>query len=229
MNAKRILFSITLATPLFFIACKKNKDSLSATSSFKYKLTTTNRNSIVARIAGGNVLWTSGYASATQVKFEAKKSDNSQVEFKSSAMQHIDLFASLVPVIGNISLPADTYKEVEFKGELAPSGSDAALELNGTFTSGAVTTPVTFTVNSPLEIKTEKNNVVIADNSSYSALTNLNLSFLTQGITEAMLNSSTKTGGKIIISANSNTNLYTIMLANLDNSDEVEFEHDLKN
>ena len=220
----RILLSASIAAPLFFAACKKN--SSSDPSAFKYKLTTTNRSNVVNRIDAGNVTWASGYASATQVKFEAKNSSNAEVEFKSSAAQRIDLFAPLAASIGNVTLPPGTYHEIEFKAELAPNAPDAALELNGTFTSGATTTPVIFTVNSALEIKTEKNNVVISDNASYTALTNLNLALLTQGITEAMLNSATKTSGKIIISAASNTNLFNIMLANLDNCDEVEFDHD---
>ena len=125
-----------------------------------------------------------------------------------------------------LHFPAGTYSEIEFKGELAPNNPDAALELNGTFTSGASTTAVVFTVNSALEIKTEKNNVVISDNASYTALTTFDLSKLSTGITEAMMNAATRTGGKIVISSGSNTNLYNIMLANLDNCDEVEFDHD---
>ena len=222
MKSKKILFSLAFAAIFFMGACKKNLD----TSSFKYKLTTASRNNVVARVASGNVLWTSGYASANQIKFEAKKADNSEVEFKSTVSQRIDLFTTLAPVIGNILLPPGTYSEVEFKAELAASGSDAALELNGTFTSGITTTPVTFTAGSLLEIKTEQNSVVIDGGSGYSALTTLNLSTLTQGVTETMLNSATKTNGKIIISASSNTNLYNIILANLDSCDEVDFEHD---
>lgn len=224
MKINKFLIAAAFASPFFFASCKKN--SSSDPSSFKYKLTTANRSSVVGRIEAGNVVWTSGYASATEVKFEARKSDNTEIEYKSSVAQRIDLFSSLASVIGNITLPPGTYHEIEFKGELAPSGADAALELNGTFTSGATTTPIVFTVNTLLEIKTEKNNVVIADNASYSALTSLNLSLLTRGITEAMLNSATKTSGKIIISASSNANLYSIILANLDGCDEVEFDHD---
>jgi hypothetical protein len=195
-------------------------------SGFKYKLTTSSRSNVLARVESGNITWSSGFASANLLKFEAKNSGGTEVEFKSSVSQHVDVFASLAASVGTISLPAGTYSEIEFKAELAPSGSDAALELTGEFTSGANTTTVVFTVNSPLEIKTEKNNVVINDNASYTALTTLNLATLTNGITQAMLNSATLTNGKIIISANSNTAIFNSMLANLDSCDEVEFDHD---
>ncbi len=223
MKLKSILPFAVFISVLIFVSCKK---SSTGTSSFKYKLATTNRSNVVGKTESGNVTWTSGYASANQVKFEAKNSSNVEVEYKSSTAQHIDLFSSLASVLGTITLPAGTYTEIEFKAELAPSGSDAAFELNGTFTSGAVTTPVVFTVNSAIEIKTERNNVVITDGASYSAIANLNMAMLTQGITEAMLNSATRTSGKILISSSSNSGLYAIMLANLDNCDEVEFDHD---
>ncbi len=217
------LFSVLIFSGIFFFAsCKKENSQ----SSFKYKLTTTNRSNVVNRLESGNITWTAGYASANQVKFEAKNNSGTEVEYKTSVTQRIDLFASLASAIGVITLPPGTYSEIEFKAELAPNNPDATLELNGTFTSGATTTPVIFTVNSALEIKTEKNNVVISDNASYTALTTFDLSRLTTGITEAMLNSAVKTSGKIIISASSNTGLYNMMLANLDDCDEVEFDHD---
>jgi hypothetical protein len=222
MKIKNIFPLVLLGSLLFFASCKKNTGS----SGFKYKLTTSNRSNVVGRLAAGNITWSSGYGSANLLKFEAKNSSGTEVEYKSTVSQHIDVFTSLATSVGTIDLPQGTYSEIEFKAELAPAGSDAALELTGTFTSGANTTPVVFTVNSPLEIKTEKNNVVISDNASYTALTTLNLSLLTSGITEAMLTRATKTGGKIVISASSNTGIYNTMLANLDGCDEVEFNHD---
>jgi hypothetical protein len=224
MKSNKLFNLIILSGILFFAACKK--DNGNSQSTFKYKLTTTNRSYVVNRLESGNITWVSGYGSANQVKFEAKNSSGTEVEYKTSASQHIDLFAPLASALGTITLPAGTYSEIEFKGELAPNNPDAALELNGNFTSGAGTTAVVFTVNSPVEIKTEKNNVVISDNASYTALTTFDLSKLTTGITEAMLNNAVKTSGKIVISANSNINLYNMILANLDNCDEVEFDHD---
>ncbi len=41
-----------------------------------------------------------------------------------------------------------------------------------------------------------------------------------------MLNSGARTNGTILISSSSNTNIYKIILNNLQESDEVEFEDD---
>jgi uncharacterized membrane protein len=58
------------------------------------------------------------------------------------------------------------------------------------------------------------------------ALTTINLSLLTTGVSELMLNNAVLTNGTIIISSTSNANIYNIILNNLHDSDEVEFEHD---
>ena len=218
----QLLISFIAATTLLTTSCKKNNNN--GTAGVKYQLQTTNRSSVIARTTSGNILWTSGSAYATEVKFEAKK-DNNEVEFKSQTAQLIDIFLP-VATLSTITLNPGTYSEVEFEVELNPSGSNPALELNGQYTSGPVTTPVKFTVNSPLELKNEKNNVVVTDNNSYKALTTLNLSLITTGVTETMLNNAVRTGGTILISSTSNSNIYNIILANLHDSDEVEFDHD---
>jgi hypothetical protein len=222
MKMNKLHFAAAFILLAGFTACKKSKDP----SSFNYKLTTTSRSNVLARVEAGNITWASGYANANMVKFEAKTTSNTAVEFKSPVSQQLDIFASLASTLTNVTLTPGTYHEIEFKAELAPGGSNAALEINGTFTSGVNTTPVLFTVGSPLEIKTEMSNVTVTDNSSYSAITSLNLSLLTRGITEAMLNSATKTNGKIVISATSNAGLFATMLANLDGCDEMDFHHD---
>ena len=222
MKITRLLLSTAIAvSTLFFISCKKESKSASA---INYQLKTSNPSAVISRTTAGNMLWTSGYGYATEIKFEAKSS-NIKVEYKSLMAQRIDLF-SAVASLGNITLPPGTYSEVEFKVYLNQAGSNAAFELNGQFTSGGITTPVAFNVNTPLEVENEKNNVIITDNTSYKALTTLNLALITRGVTESMFNNATRTGGKIIISATSNANIYNIILNNLTDCDGVEFEKD---
>lgn len=225
MKTINFFSAIMIASVLVFTSCQKDNGS-GGTTSYKYKLTTSNRSSVVARPDAGSITWASGSAYANLLKFEAKNSSGAEIEYKTPVASQIDIFSSLAQVVGTISLPAGTYSEIEFKAFLTPSGSSTALELNGTFTSGGVTTPVQFIVASNLEIKTEQHSVTVSDGSSYTALTTFDLSTLSSGITEAMLNAATKTGGKIIISATSNTNLYNIMLTRVDDCDHVEFEHD---
>jgi hypothetical protein len=51
------------------------------------------------------------------------------------------------------------------------------------------------------------------------------MALLTVGITQAMLNSATVTGGSIVISSSSNVALFNIITTNLSHSHEVEVHH----
>jgi hypothetical protein len=225
---KTLLFAIA-ATQILSTSCKKSNDlSVTGSSGINYELKATNSTTVINQRTSsplaGTLVWTSGLGSASLIKFEAK-SNNSKVEYKSNSLQHIDLFSSVNSKLGNITLPAGAYNEVEFKIVLNKTSTEAALELNGQFTIGGVTTPVTFKVNSEVEIKAERNNVVVTDNNSYKALSTIDLSLLTKGITETMLKSAQLTNGTIVISSTSNANLYTALLASLVDLDSCEFEH----
>jgi hypothetical protein len=223
MKTSNILMSAAIAAITFsFISCGKNNSN--SESGIKYKVQTTNRTSVVGRVAAGNIQWISGYGYATEIKFEAE-ANNREVEFRTQIPQRIDLFTGIT-TLGNITLPPGTYDEVEFKVELNANGSNSAFEVSGQFTSGSTITPVVFSVNTPLEIETEKNNVVITDNNSYSALTTLDLSLLTRGVTESMLNNAVRTNGTILITSAINANIYNIILNNLTDCDDVDFEDD---
>ena len=103
MKSNRLFAAVILGGIFFFTACKKENGS--SQSAFKYKLTTSNRSNLLARVESGNITWTSGDGSANQVKFEAKNSSGTEVEFKTSVSQRIDLFAPLASVLGTITLP----------------------------------------------------------------------------------------------------------------------------
>ena len=221
---KMKLFSTVIIFMAVFVSCKKNKDESGVT----YQMKTSNRSSNVNSMSGteggianrinGTITWTSGFASTTEIEFEAEN-NNLEVEYESQARQKIDLFAS-ISTIGNINVPAGTYEEVEFDVHLAPNGADAALELRGNYNG----TPVVYRNNNAMEIKVEGNNVVIGQNNGYNAIINWDLSLLSQGISAAALAAATITNGEIVISASSNAALYNIITANLLLMTSVEFE-----
>jgi hypothetical protein len=206
-------------------SCQKSApgggSSSSTPSSMDFKLKAINPVVVVNLTTGpGTIQWTSGSASATEVKLEAKK-NGSEIEFKSTGIRQVDLFASVVASLGTVSIPAATYTEVEFKITLNQNGSNAAMELNGQYTNGTGgIIPVVFSINSLFILKAEQNNVVVNGSNSITSLTTLDLSFVSRGITQTLMNSATVTNGKIIISGNSNVNLYNIIVNNL-----LEFHH----
>ena len=219
MKSTFLVAGTMLLASAIFISCKKDNTN----TGIMYQLKVINPLATIARVAGGTIQWSSGYAWATEIKFEAKKSNNEEVEYKTQALQKVNIFIPAIS-LGSISLPEGTYKEIEFKIETAPNGADAAFLLNGTYTNGGVTTPVVFKVTAPLEVKTEKENFTITAGTNYTAITSFDLSLLSQGITEVMLNNATRTNGTIEISATSNTNLYNILIDRLDDCDGIEID-----
>jgi len=227
MKISKLLITGT-AIMLILGSCKKSgSDDVTASSSpMQFQLKAANPLVVVNLTAGpGTILWTSGAASSTEVKLEAKR-NGSEIEYKTSGLQQIDLFASVITGLGNVVLPVATYAEVEFKITLNQNGSNPAMVLNGEYTNalGAVT-PVVFSLNSLFLLKAEQTNVSVTSNSSITALTTLNLSFVSNGITQAMLNSATVTNGKIMMSASSNINLYNIIINNLEQFHHIDVTH----
>lgn len=213
MKTKFLLLT-SFIVAFFLFSCKK----ASRQSGIAYQFKTTNPSSALARTQSGTVTWTSGYASSKEINFQAENGSG-EVEFKSEALQKIDLFSPLTS-LGNLTIAPGVYSEVEFNIELAPTATDAAFELKGDYNG----TPVVFRISSALEIKGEQANVTIADEKSYTSVTALNLANLMTGISSANLDAATKdANGAIVISESSNTSLYTIMLTNLQNSEEEEF------
>lgn len=225
MKSPKFLVIAAMAV-LFFGSCKKSSSDTETASGMQFQLAVSNPTVVVGKIEGpGTVAWTSGSAYATMVKLEAKQ-NASQVEFKTTIPTQVDLFAPVAATLGNVTLPAGTYTEVEFKISLSQNGSAPALELNGNYTNASSQViPVSFSLSSPIILKAEQSNVTITSNSNFSALTTLNLAFVSAGITQAMLNSATVTNGKIIISASSNSNLYNIILNNLQQFHHVDVTH----
>ena len=209
------------AATLFFVSCKKeNSDS----PGISYKLQTSNRSSVVGRVAAGNIVWTSGYGNASEVKFEGK-APSGEIEYKTTVQQRIDLFSG-ISTLGNVTLPPGSYQEVEFEVKLNPTATEPALLLNGTYTSTGPAIPIVFRIATPLEIETELNNVTVLANNGYNALTTLNLSLLTRGISQTMLDNAVKTNGTILINSSSNVDLYNIILNNLKECDDIDFDDD---
>jgi hypothetical protein len=226
-----LIFCSVMAMSL--VSCKKESTSQNPSiPKVAFELKATNSSVLLngtmsvqqnERIASGNIVWSAAAASANMIKFEAKKA-GAELEYKSSIQQSIDLF-SATPVLGSITIPNGSYDEVEFKAFLAPNGTLPALDLKGQFTNGTATTNIHLVVNEPIQIKGEKNNVIIQD-TAYSAVSVLNLSVATQGISASALSNATVTNGEILITSSINSNLYNVIVNNLQNMhEETEVHH----
>ena len=215
----RLLFSAGLALSLFITACDKNdrydpnNGNDQVTLGYRIKAINTSSNA-AQRSTAGTITWTSGFANPAVIKFEARQ-QNSKLEYTATPTGQIDLFAFDPVTFGNFTLGPGTYKEIELKLLFRKNGSSPALQLNGQFTGTTMTAPVVLMIEGPLEIKTEQKDVVIDNNTSYVAITDMDLASYTDDVTESMWNNADLTNGVIIISEDSNENIYNRILANI--------------
>lgn len=223
-----------LFLPLILLsACSKKSTTTNpthpggTTASMSYEMKAINPSSSIAHkgTATGIITWSSANAMPNQVKFEATQG-SSEIEYKSNNSAAIDLLSTDTTGFGSFTLPAGTYSEVELKIELNASGSTPALQLNGSYSDGTVTIPVTFSLNENLELKTESHDVTTTASSSFLAVTSIDLSAITSGITASMITGATLTGGTLIISSSSNSDLYDIIKTNLSQRHHLEFDDD---
>lgn len=220
MKTNQLFLTLAACASILLFSCKKEKD----TNGITYQLRAhTPSGPISGSMLSGSVLWTGGYASVVEIEFEAKNI-NTEVEYKSEAKQKINIFSPL-STLGVITVPPGIYEDIEYEVEVQPNGSDAAFQLNGSFTNGSgLTTPMVFKVNTALEIESEQSNVTIVDGANLTAFTTFNLFLLTTGVTETMLNNATRSAGVIEISATSNTDIYNIIFDNLKKCGGVEVD-----
>lgn len=221
MKTNKHFLTLTVCTFIFLLSCTKEKQPDGIT----YQLTSSAVSAIISGSStNGSLQWTSGYASVVEIEFEAKK-NNTELEYKFQTKQKIDLFAPL-STLGVIIVPSGTYEDIEYEVEVQPNGTDAAFQLNGNFINrNGVKTSVVFKMNTVLEIESKQTNITIVDGASLTALTTLNLSLITSGVTESMLDNATRTGGVIEISVASNTGIYNIIFDNLRNCGGVEMKY----
>ncbi|OJW80223.1 MAG: hypothetical protein BGO69_13440 [Bacteroidetes bacterium 46-16] len=217
-----------MAAGILMASCKKNDTNTNNSQpQLSYQLTATNTSTGLAQksTANANIQWTSGYAYPRTIKFEAKQ-DGVKAEFTSTTDEQIDLMSSIAATFGNFTIPAGTYDEIELRIDLDKKAADPAMELDGVLATDLSTIPVKLEVDDFIELKTESQNVTITNNDSYIAITTIDLSGVTSGITETMLLNAQLTNGTIVISSHSNATLYHMILDNLrSRHHHCHFEH----
>lgn len=216
---KYLLTTFFIVTALILSSCSKDQKNGGKIS---YRIKPANYTAALAASAptsgitiktGSAVTWTSGTLNVSEIDFEAEK-DDVETEYQLKNHVSVDLF-NLSPVLGSISIPDGTYNEVELKIVLKKTGTgNVPLALKGEYTDGSgVKTPVEFSFNEDVEIEVEAENVVVSSN-DYIGMINFQLNKFLANVTTSDLSNSMKTGGKIVISSTSNTELYHKIKAN---------------
>jgi hypothetical protein len=231
MNFKLPVVLITLA--LGFYACQK-VDSITENSTSGIKLQAINKSFTLpvdnnglksTSVGSASILWDTTLMVVSSIKFEAEmksmltNKDSIEINYKWNGPQVINLFDTTI-TLGNLMMQPGLYDAIELKvtGSKDDAGKNPVFYLHGFYTpNDSLTLPVKVIVNEDIAFKTERDSVEItADNASlFSSTIQLYLDQLMVDIQPSALDKAKQTDGTIIISKESNIELYRIIMRNL--------------
>jgi hypothetical protein len=244
LNIKLPVVLIVLA--LGFSSCQKDNASTPApdNTTAGIKLQALHKSFAIPVNNGGNkstsvitasMLWDTARMVVSSVKFEAElKSvithhDSIEIEYKWNGPLEVNLFDTTI-ALGNLLLQPGFYDEIEIKvvGLKEDAGNSPVFYLHGFYTGNdSVTLPVMVIVNESVMFKTERDSVEItaSDISIFSSTIELYLDQLMADVEPSALDDATLTNGTIVISEDSNTELYALIMQNLHKDHHCEHDN----
>jgi hypothetical protein len=226
-----------------FFACQKDELNSSGPSELGVKLLALNKSYSLPVGSGGtksavaetpSITWDTVKMVVSTVKMEAElKSlvthrDSIEIEFKWNGPQLVDLLDSTLS-FGNFMLQPGFYDEIELKveGREEDAQSSPVFYMSGTYTNTAgETIPVVVVVNKNIEFKTEKESVEVSENNmEITSTIRLYLDELMEGISPEQLDNAELDNGVLVISSESNKDLYQMVGGKLLEDRDCEYWH----
>jgi hypothetical protein len=236
MKKPNILIPVGLAVlALGFSACQKENSNLSTTdnSTLGFKLQAQNKSYSLPVNSSGtksastvtSISWDTATMIVSRIKFEAEMKnlithhDSIEIEYSWNGPLAVNLLDTNIS-LGNFTLTPGFYDEIELKvvGLKKDAGNKPVFYLSGLYTnSDGISIPIVLSVNENIEFKTEKNSVEVTaeNNSLFTSTILLYLDQLLADIQPSALDNATLTNGSIVISDESNNELYRIIIKNL--------------
>ena len=228
-----------------FFACQKDDLGILGPSTLGVKIEALNKSyslpitgtATKTALAGAtSIEWDSAHFIVSNIKFEAElKSlvthrDSIEIIYKWTGPQMANLLKPDAS-FGNFLLQPGIYDEIEItvRGEKKDTGDVPVFYLHGTYTRSKATLPVEVIVNEDVTLKTEKDSVEIKEESiAVTSYIQLYLDELIKKIDPADLDNSKLTNGVIVISKDSNRDIYYTIFHNLAKDRPCYYEHKYK-
>lgn len=192
-------------------------------SAITYRLIT------IQKLTPGILQWHTGYLATAAISIEGFQLAGNAIMrqyAESKAVQNVKLFTS--GNLGTLILPYGTYNGINCNLALNPGNSadNNVLFLSGNFMSSNGVEQIELIVAEPMDMTAQISSDVktTLSNTQYTALLTLNLDGLMNGITTPMLDQAIVQNGVLLISANSNPNLYRLVVNNIKTSLRVEMQ-----
>jgi hypothetical protein len=249
MKRQSLIFPILLiALTVGFIACKKdssnNSGPISDNSTLGIQIQALNKSFSLPLNSSGNkstssntatITWDTARMVVSRLKYEAElKSvvshhDSIKIEYEWNGPQEVNLFDTNIS-LGNFVLQPGYYDEIEImvNGFKQDAGASPVFYLHGLYTKDDSTSlPIMLKVNENVMFKTEKDSVEVtsSDNAIFTSIIQLYLDQLMADIQLSALDNAELTNGAIVISADTNAELYRIIMRNLSKNHHCNHGH----
>lgn len=241
MKTKIIIPALLITLAAGITSCQK--DSTTGNSTLEFNLQALNKSYSLPVNATGTksaaatsaaITWDTAQMIVSKLEYEAQMKtattnhDSIKISFEWKGPQLVNLLDAST-ILGNYTLLPGNYDEVELKvqGLKKDANGKPVFYLTGSYTnSSGVTMPISFKVYEDVLFKTDKDSVdVTADNSVFTSTILLYLDQLLVGIDPVILDNATLTNGALIISANSNSEIYQVIMRNLHKDHHNEHRH----
>ena len=241
--ASALIFAMAVVS---FYACQKNDLGTTGPSTLGVKIEALNKSyslpvtgpSTKSALEGSTTIeWDSAHLMISNIKFEAElKSlvthrDSIEIDYKWTGPQLANLLKPDL-TFGNFLLQPGFYDEIEItvKGEKEDAKEDPVFYLHGTYTGSTATLPVEVIVNQDVTFKTEKDSVEVTEESiDVTSYIQLYLDELMEQVKPSDLDNSTLTNGVIVISKESNRDIYYTIFKNLAKDRHCYYERKSEN
>lgn len=239
---RNFVMAFLLASAIVFTACQKDDLGTTGPSSLGVKIEAVNKSYSLpvsgdlksAAATNATVTWDTVRMLVSQIKFEAElKSlvthrDSIEIEYKWTGPKWIDLLNDQV-VLGNFLLQPGLYDEIELKvyGDHDDAGKKPVFFMSGNYTNDENTKiPVEIKVYNDVQFKTERDSVTVTEESiDITSYIQIYLDELLVGIDPEMLDDAKLTDGVIIISSDSNREIFFTIMKNLVKNHKCYYEH----
>ncbi|SHJ89189.1 hypothetical protein SAMN05444280_1386 [Tangfeifania diversioriginum] len=242
MKKRKVLSVILVLLTMGFVGCQKEDMNESGPASMGVKMVALNtsyslpvvNSSTKSAVASPAIAWDEVQMVVSEVELEAElkslitHEDSIEIEYKWKGPQVVNLLDS-TQSFGNFILQPGFYDEIELKveGEREDAHPEPVFYMSGNYTNAAdETISVVVEVYSDLEFKTEKESVeVTEDNQDITSTIQLYLDELMAGISPEQLDNATFSEGVIVISEDSNSQLFQSVLGKLAEDRECRYRH----
>ena len=240
MKKQFAIFLLAGLGSIGFFACQKSDMMSDGTAEYGVRIEALNSRFAVpvsssksAMVESDSIVWDSASLVVSTIKFEAElksqvtHEDSIEIEYKWHGPEFIDLLNNEI-TLGNFVLAPGIYDEIELKveGLREDAGSNPVFYLEGSYKNDAGSWPIIVSVSKDVYFKTEKENAEVPDEGiDITSVIKLYLDQLMTDVDPVDLDNAEQTDGKIIISADSNKEIYEIIVRNLAHDRRTQYKH----